>query len=243
MSLPRTLLGLQECDLEIARTRKELEELPERREILEVRRKIAEVQALRARAEEVAHQLDRSISANTDEVTGIDEKIAAVQSSLDTGRASNPREVHNLSREMDALRRRKDKVEVDTLGLMERAENTREQAAKIEAALEVLAGREQAATARFQEKGAALQERVSQRQEERATLAAELGPELLARYENAAGSKGGIGAARLLEATCSACRMGLPAERVQELRRGPEIGVCPNCRRLLVVRGAVDEPE
>ncbi|HET6498336.1 MAG TPA: C4-type zinc ribbon domain-containing protein [Coriobacteriia bacterium] len=243
MSLPRTLLALQECDLEIARARKELDELPEKREILEARRKIAEVQGLRARAEEVAHRLESSISVNTDEVAGIDEKIADVQTALDSGRVTNPREVHNLSREMDALRRRKDKLEVDTLGLMERVEKATQQTATIDAALQALATREREATARFQKKGTALQEDVALRDARRKTLAAELGARLLSQYEGAAGSKGGIGAARLLDAACSACRMELPAERVQELRAGPEIGICPNCRRLLVVRGLADEAE
>lgn len=241
MSRPQTLLALQECDLEIARARKELDELPEKREIIEVRRKIAEVNALRVRAEEVAHRLDRSIAGNTDEVAGIDAKIAGVQTSLESGQTNNPREVHNLSREMDALRRRKDKLEVDTIGLMERAEKAREQSAKIDAGLAALAGREQTAIARFQEKGAVLLQGIAQREEHRASLAVELGEQLLSQYESAAGSKAGIGAARLTEATCSACRMELPAERVQELRNGPEIGLCPNCRRLLVVRGADDD--
>jgi uncharacterized protein len=60
---------------------------------------------------------------------------------------------------------------------------------------------------------------------------------LLARYESTAAAKGGIGAAKLLDVACSACRVELPAERLRELREGPDIGLCPNCRRLLVVRG------
>jgi predicted nucleic acid-binding Zn-ribbon protein len=41
----------------------------------------------------------------------------------------------------------------------------------------------------------------------------------------------------LKEGMCSACRVGLPVGKVEELVKGPDVGVCPNCNRLLIVRG------
>lgn len=240
MDQPAALLALQECDLEIRRAAKQLEEMPEKRAILETRHKSAEVQQLRAKAEELVHRLDRAITANNDEVASVDEKIAAVQATLDSGQVTNPKEVHNLSREMDALKRREDKLDNETLSLMERAEKAREQVAKVDVALERLAAREAELIAVYQERGGELQTHVETRRNARDELAAAVGADLLAKYETAAEAKGGIGAARLLDVACSACRVELPAERVRELRDGPDIGICPNCRRLLVVRGADD---
>jgi len=240
MDRPATLLALQECDLEIRRAAKQLEEMPEKRAILETRHKRADVEKLKAKAEELVHRLDRAIAANNDEVATVEEKIAAVQATLDSGQVTNPKEVHNLSREMDALKRREDKLDNETLTLMERAEKAREQVAKIDVALDRLAAKEASLIAEYQTKGGEVQAHLEARKEARTALAAALGPDLLARYETAAGAKGGIGAARLLDVACSACRVELPAERLRELREGPDIGVCPNCRRLLVVRGADD---
>lgn len=241
MELPVTLLTLQECDLEIRRASKELEEMPEKQAILKTRHKAADVRELRGKAEELVHRLDLAIKANNDEVALVDEKIRAVQTTLDSGEVNNPKEVHNLSREMDALKRREDKLDNETLSLMERAEKAREQVAKIDAALGTLAEREDELIARYQLKGGEVQARLEEKRALRSTLAADLGPELLERYESACETKGGIGAARLLGVTCSACRVELPAERVEELKSGPDIGVCPSCRRLLVVRGVDDD--
>lgn len=242
MEQPAALLALQSCDLEIRRAAKLLDEMPEKRAILEARHKAEEVRQLKTKAEELVHRLERAMAANTDEVSGLDEKIASVQATLDGGQVTNPKEVHNLSREMDALRRRKDKLDNDTLALMERAEKARDQVSKVEHALERLSARESELIAEYRKKGGEVQSTLQNQKSLRAELAASLGDELLGRYETAANAKGGIGAARLLDVACSACRVELPAERVSELRAGSDIGICPNCRRLLVVRGA-DEPE
>ncbi|MBW6468216.1 MAG: hypothetical protein K0B85_03550 [Coriobacteriia bacterium] len=237
MDVPTALIALQTCDLEIRRAAKLLDELPEKRSILETRHKSEEVRQLKGKAEELVHRLERAIAANTDEVAALDEKIAGVQKTLDGGQVTNPKEVHNLSREMDALKRREDKLDNDTLSLMERLEKAREQVAKVDTALQRLSTRESELIAAYRLKGGEVQSDLEAHKQQRAELAAAVGDELLARYEAAAAAKGGIGAARLLEVACSACRVELPSERLRELREGPDVGVCPNCRRLLVVRG------
>ncbi|MDF1541749.1 MAG: C4-type zinc ribbon domain-containing protein [Anaerosomatales bacterium] len=237
MDVPTALIALQTCDLEIRRAAKLLDELPEKRSILETRHKAEEVRQLKGKAEELVHRLERAIAANTDEVSALDEKIAGVQKTLDGGQVTKPKEVHNLSREMDALKRREDKLDNDTLSLMERLEKAREQVAKVDTALQRLSTRESELIAAYRLKGGEVQSDLEAHKQQRAELAAAVGDELLARYEAAAAAKGGIGAARLLEVACSACRVELPSERLRELREGADVGVCPNCRRLLVVRG------
>ena len=63
-----------------------------------------------------------------------------------------------------------------------------------------------------------------------------IGADTLKRYEVSRETRGGVGVGELDGETCTACRMALPAERVRELQNGPEIGTCPQCRRLIVVR-------
>lgn len=234
------LLALQASDLEIHRMEKLLEELPEKRGILEARHKAEDVRQIEAKATELVSRLERSISANNDEAEGVRGKIAEVQALLDSGSVTNPKEVHNLSREMDALRRRIDKIDNDTIKLMEKLEHARGQAAKIETALEQLARREQDLIASYQQKGGEIQQAREEERSRRADIAQALESALLERYEGIRATKGGIGASRLDDSRCSACRVELPIERVSELRSGPDIGVCPSCRRLLVVRTADD---
>lgn len=237
----RILLDLQTHDLEIRRAEKALDELPEKRAILELRHKAEDVRTLRAKAETLAHRHERAITATSDEIASVEGKIAHVQAVLDAGDVSNPKEVHNLAREMDALKRRKDKLENETLQTMERLEKARGQVATIESALEQLDQREAALIETFRAKGGDLQGRLERQRAERESLSALLDQDLRERYESARAAKGGVGAARLENSMCTACRVDLPRERVRELLSGPDIGVCPSCKRLLVVRGLGDE--
>ena len=241
MDEARVLLALQDLDLAVRRAEKQLDELPEKRAILEVRHKTTDVRALHEKASELVHRHERAIAATNDEVAAIDEKIAEVQTKLDASGSTNPKEIHNLAREMDALKRRKDKLENDTLQTMERMESAKAQVAKVDAALEQLAARESELVAQFREKGGAVQSALEHHRTERVALAGRVDAALLERYEAMRAAKGGIGAARLNGPTCSACRVELPSERVQDLREGPDVGLCPSCRRLLVVRGFDDE--
>ena len=148
---------------------------------------------------------------------------------------SDHRAVTSITREMDGLRRRRDKMEMESLSLMERADKARGQAVTIDEALAQLAAKESALVAQFQSVGGELQTHIATLESQRVHLAASLPADLLGRYEAARESKGGVGVGELDDTACTACRMVLPAERVRELQGGPDVGVCPQCRRLIVV--------
>lgn len=231
-----TLVKLQDADLAEVRARKRLDALPEKNAILETRKKRREVEDLRSRAEEYLAGLEREISRREDETTGLDEKLEHEQAKVMSGEVSNPKELQNLTREMDALKRRKDKIEMESLQLMEKVEKARQQLAKIAEALASLDEREAKLAEEFKDKGGELQTEIDHLHREREALSAQLQPDLRAAYEDLRSSKGGLGAGVLTSDACSACRVQLPAQKVSALKGGPDVGRCPNCGRLLVVR-------
>lgn len=237
MQQGQALLELQATDLEILRAEKRLEEIPEKRAILDARHKIREVEALRAKAEGIAANLERGVSRNEDECAGLTAKIEDEQIKIMSGDITNPKELQHIAREMDALKRRRDKLEMEQMKLMERVEVGRAQVAKVDAALVQLARREEELTLAFKSKGGEMIAAIEALKARREELAAGIGPDLLGRYDTLRASRAGLGAGRLSGQSCTACRMELPAQRVQELSAGPEIGICPNCKRLLVVGG------
>lgn len=235
MDQAATLLDLQETDLELMRAEKRLDELPEKLEILQTRHKADEVRQLRDKAEELVGRLGRAVSKSEDECSALSDKIEVEQAKMMSGEITNPKEIQHISREMDALKRRKDKLEVDQMELMERVEKAKAQVDKVDAALAQLAAKEAALTERFKHKGSELIAGIDVLRARRSNLASALDPALLARYETARSAKAGIGAGALRDAMCSACRVELPATEVDALLHGPAIGTCPNCRRLLVI--------
>ncbi|MBE0475769.1 MAG: hypothetical protein IBX62_01515 [Coriobacteriia bacterium] len=236
MERSETLVRLQEADLVEVRTRKRLDELPEKRAILDARKKRREVEQLRGRAEEFLGGLRSELSRLEDEASGVEAKIGSEQARVMSGEVVNPKEVQNITREMDALKRRKDKLEIEELRVMEKVEKAEGQLARIDGALTALDAREGELTQAFTSKGGELQNDIDRAHREREALAAALDPETLDAYEEARASKGGIGVGVLEGDTCSACRVQLPAEKLHSLRSGEDVARCPNCRRLLVVR-------
>lgn len=228
------LLELQALDVEILRAKKRLEDLPEKTAILESRAKQREIAGMRQKADLLLRKLQAEIKARSDETATITEKLAGEQQKVMS--TTDHRAVQSITREMDGLRRRVDKLEMESLKYMERVEKAQAQLVTIDEALAKLADKEAALVKRFQEVGGALQQEIADLEAKRTKLASQLDADLLGRYERARESKGGLGVGKLEGDTCSACRMSLPAERLRDLHNGPDIGLCPECRRLIVVR-------
>jgi uncharacterized protein len=226
---------LQDLDLELLRARKRLDEMPEKAAILAMRRKVAELEALRSRARQAQDAEDAGIRKLEDETVTLEQKMEAEQGKLMSGEVTNPKEVANLSRELDALRKQKEKLESETLVEMEVREKAAEQVAKIEATITEGKRREGVLVKDFQEKGGVLTADVARLEKERAAVAAAIDPTLRAQYERLRETKHGIGLGVLHDATCSACRVELPSTKVEALRSGPAVGICPACHRLIVV--------
>jgi predicted nucleic acid-binding Zn-ribbon protein len=237
MNQAALLLEVQRLDLEVVHGKKRLEELPEKQAILDIRHKLRDVSTLRHKAELLVHKLGADLKAHQDEIESLTVKIDAEQVKVMS--TADHRQVASLTREMDGLRRRRDKLEMESLGLMDRIEKATSQSATIDAALEQLTEKEALAIKQFKSVGGALQTEIAGLEAQRAKVANSITAQTLAEYEAARASKGGVGVGQLDGDTCSACRMSLPAEQIGHLTAGPDVAICPQCHRLIVVR--VDE--
>ncbi len=233
MSEATNLLELQSVDLEIIRATKRLDELPEKSVILEARAKQREANALHTKAEVLVRKLESEVKARQDELALLKDKIDSEQRKV--METTDHRAVQSITREMDGLRRRCDKLEMESLQYMERVEKAQAQVAAIAEHVGKLQEREAAYVARYQQVGGGIQKEIATLERKRKKLAAGVDPTLLARYESVRDSRGGIGVGELDGVMCTACRMELPAERIKELLEGDQVGTCPHCRRIIVV--------
>lgn len=232
------LLELQGIDTELTRAAKQLDELPEKREILVARTKVREAQALHEKAELLVRKLEAEVRARRDEVATLTQKMESEQARMMA--TTDHRQVQSISREMDGFRRRADKVEMESRQFQERVDKAREQVLTVEEHIERLKTVEAEAIERYRTAGGALQRRIKELEDARAATSPRVDGELLAKYDTIRASKGGIGVGRLEGEMCTACRMALPAERLRELAAGPDVSICPQCRRLIVVRSESD---
>jgi len=238
MDMVRALLDLQEHDLALVRLAKDLEEMPEKRAILEARAKIADIRKLKERTDTVVAHMDAVLKQFEDNIATLKAKMDAEQAKFVSGQITNPKELQAVAHELDALRRRVEHLEGQELSEMQKRETGAAQAAKIDAALAAGAVKETELTNRFKARGSEILAHVEAEKRARAAAAAQLPPEVLARYDLLRERSHG-GAVGVLEGNmCSACRVNLPSTKVEKLESGADIADCPSCGRILIVRGA-----
>lgn len=236
MSEGDSLIALGELDLAIARTAKALDELPEKKAVLQIRKRQREVQAVRDRAGAYCKQANKVVTEANDKAASLQTKIDAEQAKVLSGEVTNSKELQSLTRELDALKRQKDAIEYEELSLIEKAETAEQQLAKVDAALAELAASEAKAIEVYRSRGGEVQTEIGRLTRERKKAVSALPADLRARYESVREAKHGIAVGILQGPMCSACRTQIPASQLQSVQSGPEISECPVCRRLLVVR-------
>ena len=194
-----------------------LEELPEKRAILESAPSARGPRPCRARPICSSSKLAAEIKARQDEITMLKEKIAAEQKVMAT---TDHRAVQSITREMDGLRRRQ-RQDRDGVAAAHGAHRQGDSAdAKIDEALTQLAEKERASVDRFKTSAERSRPRSPTWSEDAQRLAASLDPDTVTRYEKIRETKGGVGVGRLDGRRARACRMALPAERLRELAGG-----------------------
>lgn len=230
------LLELQDLDLRIMRLNKRLDEMPEKREILAMRAKMAEVKDLLARTEAMGRAMDAKLSRFEDEVAAVTGKMEGEQAKLLSGAVKNPKELQAISMELDSLKRRRDALENEELAEMGRREAATEQEGKVRAVLQAGARKEAELVETFKQRGGALVSELEGLKSARDRVSVGLPEPMRERYEALRGEKHGIAVGVLEGNMCGACRVTLPEGDLESLVDGPEVGVCPKCRRLLVVQ-------
>jgi predicted nucleic acid-binding Zn-ribbon protein len=234
MSDAKTLLELTAADRSLLRLKKQLDELPQRAKLLELRTKRAEVDAKAEQVAQMRRDCEQTISGFQAEEATLKDQVAHVQAQID--QTSNYKEAVALTHEIEGFAKRLERIEFDTLKQLERLDKIAQVEKQVNGALAQLTSQDAELLASYQAQAAAIQKEAAAAQQLREQTMKELSPELLERYERARESKGGLGATTIEGTHCSVCRVELAEGQLAKLRSGPDIGECPYCHRLLVVR-------
>ena len=236
MTEGEALIALMEQDRSLDRAIKTLDELPEKQAILKLRHRLKEIEAVADKARAYLKTANAMVARAADEVSLVETKIEAEQAKILSGQITDSKELQHLTREIDSLARRKDQLEREELNLMEKAEAGEAQVARVEATLAEGRKKEQSLIEEFKAHGGEVQTEIARLKAGREAIAGRIDQTLLARYEALRTSKRGLAVGVLQGSLCSACRTDIPSGERQVLEAGPEIGECPNCKRMIVIR-------
>ncbi len=234
MSGIQALLNLQECDTQIMRSKKELDELPEVKAIMECRAKRKEIKGKQDQVIEMSDEIEAKIAKLQKEEENVIKKIADLQAKLDS--SSDYRVTSSVTRDMDGQVKRQAGIAKELDELLERQIKIDNLADQVAEMLERVNHSEQHHTEHFKEKGGAIRDRIASLEAERDTLLAQIDPAVAAKYEALRQEKNGIGLSRLEGEHCSICRSEILTGELNKLLKGPALSECPNCHRLMVVR-------
>jgi hypothetical protein len=228
------LFKLQQIDLDSMHAQKTLDELPQREIILTAREKKANLQKKAVQVGTLKRDVLHKIARIEDEDASLAKKEAGVQAAIDAAHGDY-RNVEARTKELAGIMRRRETIagnkteveaELDKLVAME---------TQIREAIENITTHEQQAIASFQKQGGELKTSLAQAEAAREALYAQLSTELAQAYKRAAARSGGVAVAVLDGSKCGACRVSLAEGRLLDLRAQAPLGICPSCKRLLVI--------
>lgn len=233
MSEASELLRLQEIDLELMRTKKTAEALPQRQKVA----------AARAAAKKVAGELTKIVGQRKDleiELADLDdskrffsEKVTEIQ---DGTYNQDFRSAQDMEYNLATLAKKIEKCDYDTEHLLPRLETVERAEKNARALAEKLEREEAAQVASFKQAMDKITEQVKTLAFERERIVADLPASIVTSYEAARKRFGGVAVETLVGNRPSACRVALQPSSFTDIRRsGAEVTTCPYCKRILVV--------
>jgi predicted nucleic acid-binding Zn-ribbon protein len=230
------LLLVQERDTSIDQIRHRRATLPEREELTRLEEQLA---ALAEQLTAVRAQRDELVRRQTEvegELSVLENRLAELDKLMYGGTITASRDLQAMVDEVDHLKRRRSSLEDLILGAMDEREPIDAQIAKLEGEEATATDAAAGVQAVIAEAERSLDAEAAGEQQARDELAATLPASLAEQYEKIRAKLGGIGAARLVGASCSGCHLTLPAVELDRLKRGvgDAIVLCDQCGRILV---------
>ncbi len=230
-----TLLHMQELDVQVIRTSKQLEDMPERKVILDAMARRRAVEQKSEQVEALAEKAEAKLARITEEDDGLAEKAQRVQAEIDEVKGDF-RSVEARTKELSGILKRREALEEDMRAADAELEKINAVRNQVKAILAKIDESEQAAKSVFVEEGGKLKQHITGLQKQRADFAADVPADVLKLYERTSGATGGVPLALLAEDRCGACRTPIDHGRIVDMRTQGNVGTCPNCGRMLVLK-------
>lgn len=228
------LLEVQRIDLGIMQAKKKRVELPQRIEVMRLRKKRGEIQGKLDQVLELQKHADAEMTIVEDEDRSLVEKQERAQELIDAA-GSDYRKVESHSREMAGVAKRRETLAEKRAEIQAQLDKIKGVRDQLEGAIAASEAKEASLRAAFEGEDSALAEQIRQDTARRDALVAEIAPELVVAYAKTAEKTGGVALGKLDGETCGVCRTHIEGGHLISLRAQAPIGTCPVCKRLLVI--------
>jgi hypothetical protein len=230
MSRASQLLRLQDMDVELDARRARLaaieETLGEAQAVHTAQRQLVEAEAQFTAARLALKNLELDVQA-------FNERIADADHRLYGGRITNPKELSDLQKDIESLKRQRGTLEEQQLEALIQAEAAETQLHATQAALQAAEADAAQTQGNLLDERAALKARVETLEAEREAMLIPIPAADRELYARLRPAKRGRAVSRLDDGVCSACGVAPSSSRGQSARQGNDLILCGNCGRIL----------
>ena len=224
---------LQEIDRASMQAQNELDNLPQRQQVLDGRSKRKGIQEKLDQVSQLLSTEQASLQKLKDEDERLDIRQQTTQKMIDE--EGDYRRITTLTRDLEGMAKRRETLSFQ----MDKSEQRVAEVTKVRdtaaQAIEAIDQREQELVKQHQQRSAQLSEVLAAAAQKRAQLVTDIPQDILKAYSEALQRCKGVGLGHLEAGLCSACRTPLDAERLLRVRQEAPLASCPSCKRLLIV--------
>lgn len=229
------LAEVQRIDIEVIQTKKTRASLPQRIQVVKIRKKREEIVPKLQQVIELQKATESKMSTIEDEDRSLAQKQERAQEIIQAA-GSDFRKAESHSKDMAGVTKRRNDLSDSLAKLTTEMNRIAGVRAQLEGAIAAFEQEERSLIDSYQEKDAELVGVARQLLEQRTRLIAQVSSDLADAYERTAKKTGGVALGDLEEGgVCSVCRSTITGGRLIELMSQVPLGVCPSCNRLLVI--------
>lgn len=226
------LYALQELDLALEASRAGIADTESR---LDEPEELAGAREAVAERHEALRAAEKSFKEREYETDELRSKIEPLEKRLYQGSIQSPKELGDLQRDIESLKRRRSELEDKALEAMEALEQAQRALAEAERALREVTERCHAEQEEARARIAALTSEIADLERRRDEQAASIEAGLMQLYDRLAAIRQKRAVAKVEGGACQGCRISLPTNLIQRARSGSEIVQCSSCERILYV--------
>lgn len=230
MSRAEPLYRLQLVDIELdqaARTLREVETA------LAGNPAVRHAQSELAAAQKVYATLSAQVRSLELDSKSQDARLREAEERLYSGNVRSPKELIDLQRDIEMLKRQRDQMSETLLAAMLEMDEAQRLVAHCQKALDEASAHWEGDSVTLREQRRAAQERIAASNEQRAAIVAVVSPADLALYQTLRSRKtNGVAVAVVKGKACSQCGEA-PSSLLLQQARGETLVMCPNCGRIL----------
>lgn len=228
----RVLYALQQIDTRLAR---------EKRRYREVQDQLGESEALKEARDAFKDAEDKLSDARVKlrdhelETEGVAQKLRETDERLYSGRVRNPKELSDLQKESEYLKRRRSTLEEETLEQMMTVERLAAQAKARRERYATVEAEWRSENAELSAEYDILRQGLTELLTKRKALVPHVSETDMAEYNALRRLRGGIAVVPVRNDTCQVCHVQLPMRDVERARDSDTFFYCSGCERILYV--------